>query len=54
MFPVNDLVPKEEEIEWAMTRLCNHRSRGALGMRVEHLKRWLATAQKAKKEKGKV
>ena len=27
-FPVDDLVPKEDEIEWAVTQLRNHRSGG--------------------------
>ena len=48
-FPVDDSVPTEDEIERAVTRLRNHRSRGASGIRLEHLKRWLATAQKAEK-----
>ena len=47
--PVDDLVPTEDEIEWAVTRLRNYRSRGTLGMRTEHLKRWLATAVKSEK-----
>ena len=46
-FPVDDSVPTEDEIEWVVTRLSNHRSRGALGVRAEHLKRWLATARKS-------
>ena len=48
-FPVDDLLPTEDEIEWAVTRLQNHCSRGPLGMRAEHLKRWLAMEQKAEK-----
>ena len=38
-FPVDDSVPTEDEIEWAVTQLCNHRSGGPSGMRVEYLKR---------------
>ena len=49
LFQVDDLVPTEDELEWLVTQLCNHRSGGSSGMRAEHLKRWLATAQKAKK-----
>ena len=30
-FPVEDLVPTEDEIEWVVTRLRNHRSGGGLG-----------------------
>ena len=44
---VEDSVPTEDEIEWAVTRLRNHRSGGASGMWEEHLKRWLAAAIKA-------
>ena len=36
-FPVDDSVLTEDEIEWSVTRLRNHRSRGASGMRAEHL-----------------
>ena len=46
-FLVEDSVPTEENIEWAVTRLCNHRSGGPSGMWAEHLKRWLAEARKA-------
>ena len=53
LFSVDDSVPTEDEIEWAVTRLRNHRSGGPTGRRAEHLKRWLATAQRAKKEKEK-
>ena len=38
-FPVENLMPTKDEIEWAVTRLCNHRSRGTLGMQAEHLRR---------------
>ena len=46
-FPVDDSVPTADEIEWSVTQFCNHRSRGASGMRVEHLKSWVATARKS-------
>ena len=38
-FLVYDLVPTEDEIEWAVTQPRNHRSGGSSGMRAEHLKR---------------
>ena len=50
-FPVEDSVPTEDEIKWAVTRLRNHRYGGPSGMRAEHLNRWLATARKSEKEK---
>ena len=53
-FQVDDLVPTEDELEWLVTQLCNHRSGGLSGMRAEHLKRWLATARKAKKAETEV
>ena len=49
-FPVDDSVPMEYQIEWSVTRLCNHRSGEPLGVGVEHLKRWMAAAQKAEKD----
>ena len=42
--PVDELVPTEEEIEWAVKHLQDHRSRGPLGMRSKHLKGCLAAA----------
>ena len=51
-FPVNDSVPTEDDTEWAVTRLRNHRSGGPSGMRAEHLKRWLTTACKSENEKA--
>ena len=50
-FPVEDSVPTEDEIKWAVKRLCNNRSGGPSRMQAEHLRRWLATAQKAEKDK---
>ena len=49
-FLVDDSVPTEDKIEWAVKRLRNHHSGGTLGMREEHVKRWLAMARKAEKE----
>ena len=45
-FPVDDLVPTEDKIEWAAKRLQNHRSGGPSGMRAEHLKGWLTEVRK--------
>ena len=50
-FPVDDSVPTVDEIKWVVKQLRNNRSGGPSGMQVERLKRWLATSQKAKKEK---
>ena len=46
-FPLEDSVPTEDKIEWAVKPLNNHRSRGASGMQADHMKRWLAAARKA-------
>ena len=48
---MDDSVPTEDKIEWAVTQLRNHRSGGASEMRAEHLNMWLATTRKAKKDK---
>ena len=45
-FPVEDYVPIEDDIEWVVKRLQNHRSGAPLGMRTEQLKGWLAVAWK--------
>ena len=49
--PVDDSVPEEDEVEWAVKRLRNNRCWGASGMGAEDLKRWLDTARKAEKDK---
>ena len=49
--PVDNSVPTEDEIKWAVKCLRNHRSRRPYGMRSEHLKRWLAVARNQAKEK---
>ena len=49
-FPVDDSVPTEDKIKWAVKRLQNHHSGGPSGMRAEHLKGWLAAARKKEKE----
>ena len=38
-FQVDDSVPEEGKIEWAVKRLRNNHSRGRPGMRAEHIKR---------------
>ena len=43
------MVPTEDEIEEAEKHLRRNRYRGPLGMRVEHLKRWLAAAKRRKR-----
>ena len=48
-FEVEDKVPGEGEIDWAVKRLRNNRSGGASQMRAEHLKGWLAAAQRGEK-----
>ena len=53
-FPLDDSVPTEDEIEWAMKRLRNHRSGGPPGMQADHLKMWLEVARKAEKEETAV
>ena len=44
-------MPEEGGVEWAVKRLCNNRSRGALRMRAEHVKRWLMAEKKAEKDR---
>ena len=44
-FPVDNSVPTEDEIEWAVKRLRNHHSRGPSGMQANHLKMWMAVAR---------
>ena len=47
---MDDSVPTEYNIEWAVKRLINHRSGGNSGMRPEHLKGWLAVAKRKERE----
>ena len=51
-FLVDDLVPTEDEIEWVVKRLQNHRSRGPSGMWAEHLKGWIAAAKRKEREEA--
>ena len=48
-FEVEDKVPDEGEIEWAVKCLCNNRSGGPSRMWAEHLKGWLASERRVKK-----
>ena len=41
---------EEGEVEWAVKRLQNNRAGGALLMRAEDLKGWLAAAQRGEKK----
>ena len=47
-FLVDDSVPTEDKIEEAVKNLQRNRSEGALGMRAEHLKGWLAASKRRK------
>ena len=49
--PVDDLVPTEDELEWAVKRLRNHCYGRPSGKQAEHLKRRLAAVRKAAKYK---
>ena len=53
-FPVEDLVTTEDEIVWEVKRMRNHRSGGTAVIRDEHLKGWLAKAQKEEAEASEV
>ena len=50
-FVVEDGVPTEAEIEWAVKRLRNNRAGGPSRMRAEDLKGWLAAARRGEKER---
>ena len=50
-FAVEDGVPSEAEVEWAVKRLRNNRAGGPLRMRAEDLKGWLAAARREEKER---
>ena len=45
-FPVEDLLPTEDEIEWVVKRLRNHHYRGTSGIQDEHIKGLLVEARK--------
>ena len=44
---MEDLVPTEDNIEWAVRRLRANRSGRPSGMRKEHLRGWLREEKKA-------
>ena len=50
-FAVEDGVPSEAEVEWAVKRLQNNRAGGPSRMRAEDLKGWLAAARRGEKER---
>ena len=50
-FGVEDGVPSEAEVEWAVKRLRNNRAGGPSRMRAEDLQRWLAAARRGEKER---
>ena len=43
-FLVDDNILEDEEISWAVRRLCLNRSGGPSGMGAEHLRQWLIAA----------
>ena len=49
---VDNSVPTEDKIEKAVKNLRRNRSGGALGMRSEHLKGWLAASKREKREQA--
>ena len=50
-FAVEDGVPTEAEIEWAVKHLRNNRAGGPSRMRAEDLKGWLAATRRGDKER---
>ena len=52
-FEVEDGVPSEAEVEWAVKRLRNNRARGPSRMQAEDLKGWLAAAKRDGTEREK-
>ena len=51
-FAVEDGVPEEEKIEWAVKRLQNNRAGGPSRMQAEDLKGWILAARRGEKERG--
>ena len=49
---MDDLLPTEDKIEWALKRQKNHCSGGPSGMRAYHLKGWLAAKKRKEKEEA--
>ena len=48
---MEDGIPSEAEVEWAVKRLRNNRAGGPSRMRAEDLKGWLAAARRGEKER---
>ena len=48
---MEDGIPSEAEVEWAVKRLRNNRAGGPSRMRAEDLKGWLAAARRDEKER---
>ena len=51
-FPVDDSVPTENEIKWAVKILQNHCSGGPSGMRAKHLKGGLSVEKSKEREEA--
>ena len=49
-FPVDDLAPTEEKIEWVVRSLRANHSSAPPGIRAEQLQQWLQEAQKEEEE----
>ena len=45
-FPLDELVPMEDDIEWAVRRMWDNHSGGPSRIRAEHLQQWIWEAQK--------
>ena len=43
-FLVDDGIPEDKEIAWAVRRICLNCLDGSSGMRAEHLRQWMITA----------
>ena len=41
LFPVDDGVPEEDDVAWAVSRLHRNRARGPSGMRAKYLWSWI-------------
>ena len=48
---VEDGIPTEAEVKWAVKRLRNNRAGGPSRMRTEDLKGWIAAARRGDKER---
>ncbi len=52
--PVNDAAPTDGELRMVVGQLWNGRAAGAMGMKAEHLKEWLANVTQEEREDGGV